>query len=150
MARYNKIYAGPWRESMPQVAEALATVETLPGCLVVWTAAGLLDLADGTTTGKVLVAQDNYLAMKGVDDAWAADSTMVAIELLDEQFVNVRVATGNDIARGDALTPAAAGLVAKAAGSDKVIGYAEETYNNDTGDSQLVRMRAGQGYVTAA
>jgi hypothetical protein len=149
MARYNKIYAGPVTQPTPQVQEAPAAAATLPGCLVVLTS-GEFALAGATTVGKVFIAQDNYLAMKGVDDAWAADDTMIGMELLDEQFFNARVATGNNITRGAALTPAANGLLALASTSDMVVAFAEEAYNNTSGTSQLVRVRAAKGYLTAA
>lgn len=149
MARYNKIYAGPFTEAKPQVREALAAASTLPGCLVTINGAGKFALATAATVGKVFVAQDNYLTQKGVDTAWAADDTMIGMEILQEQLFNVRVATGNNVAVGDALTPAANGLLAKASTSDLVVAYAEEAYNNTSGDSQLVRARCATGYLTA-
>ena len=150
MARYNKIYAGPYTEAKPQVREALANAATLPGCLVTVNGAGEFALATAATVGKVWVAQDNYLTQKGTDDAWAAGNTMIGMEILQSQFFNFRVATGNNIAIGDALTPAAGGLLAKAALSDLVVAFAEEAYNNTSGTSQLVRARCATGFLTAA
>lgn len=149
MARYNKIYAGPFTEAKPQVREAPANVAILPGCLVTLLASGKFALATATTTGKVWVAQDNYLTQKGTDDAWAADDTMIGMEILQAQLFNFRVATGNDIAIGDALTPAANGLLAKAGAADLVVAYAEEAYNNTSGSGQLVRARCATGHLTA-
>lgn len=149
MARHNKIYAGPFTEATPQVQEALAAASTLPGCLVVFSS-GSFALAGATTVGKVFIAQDNYLLMKGPDDAWAAGDRMIGMEMLDEQFFNARVATGNNVAKGAALTPAANGLLALASTSDMVVAFAEEAYNNTSGTSQLVRVRAAKGYLTAA
>lgn len=149
MARYNKIYAGPVTEVTPQVQEAPAAADTLPGCLVVLTA-GEFALAGAATVGKVFIAQDNYLAMKGVDDVWEEGDTMIGMEMLDEQFFNARVATGNNVAKGAALTPAANGLLALASTADMVVAFAEEAYNNTSGESQLVRVRAAKGYLTAA
>jgi hypothetical protein len=149
MPRYNKIFAGPFTEATPQVQEATCAATLLPGSLVVWSA-GVWAAAGAATLGKVFVVQDNYLNPGAtVDTPWAIGDRVPALEILDEQLIRVRVATGNNLAKGDALTPAAAGLVAKAATGDKVIGYSEETYNNNTGASQLVTMRGGQGYVTA-
>lgn len=149
MARYNKIYAGPVTEVTPQVQELPAAASTLPGCLIV-AASEEFALAGAATTGKVFVAQDNYFAQLGVDDAWAEGDTMIGMEMLDEQFFNVRVATGNNVVKGAALSPAANGLVALSGEGDKVIAYAEEAYNNTSGTSQLVRVRAAKGYLTAA
>lgn len=150
MARYNKIFLGPATEVKPQVQEMIAAASTKPGCLVV-VSSGEFALASAATVGKVWIAQDNYLAMKGVDDAWAADSTMIGMELLPNMLYAGRIANGVNIsAVGTPLTPAANGLLAIASTSDKVIGYAEEVYNNTSGSEQLVRFRPSQGYLTAA
>lgn len=149
MPRYNKIFAGPFTEATPQVQELPADAATLPGCLVVMTG-GEFVLAGAATVGKVFIAQDNYLAMKGVDVAYAVGDVCIGMEMLDEQFFNARVATGNNVTRGAALTPAANGLLALASTSDMVVAFAEEAYNNTSGTSQLVRVRAAKGYLTAA
>lgn len=150
MARYNKIYAGPATQVTPQVRELPAAASTVPGSLVVVTA-GKFALAGATTVGKVWVAQDNYLAGKGVDDAIAANDVLIGMELLDEQFFNVRVATGNNLSIGTPLTPAADGALAIAATSDLVVAYSEEAFNNTSGSAQLVRVRAATGgHLTAA
>lgn len=150
MARYNKIFAGPVTQVTPQVAEAPASAAILPGSIVVLTA-GKFALAGAATVGKVYIAQENYLTMGGVDDAYAVDDTTIGMELLDEQFFNARVATGTNLAIGAALVPGANGaLVAAAAGSKQVVAFSEETYNNTSGSGQLVRVRAAKGYLTAA
>ncbi|WP_292041086.1 MULTISPECIES: hypothetical protein [unclassified Brevundimonas] len=150
MARYNKIYAGPATQVTPQVRELPAAASTVPGSLVVVTA-GKFALAGATTVGKVWVAQDNHLAGKGVDDAIAANDVLVGMELLDEQFFNVRVATGNNLSIGTPLTPAADGALAIAVTSDLVVAYSEEAFNNTSGSAQLVRVRAATGgHLTAA
>lgn len=150
MARYNKIYAGPVSQVLPQVQELPAADGAIvPGNLIVM-ASGEFANAGATTTGKVFIAQDNYLAMKGVDDAYAAGDVVIGMELLDEKFFNARVATGNNVTRGAALTPAANGTLALASTSDMVVAFAEEAYNNTSGSAQLVRVRAAKGYLTAA
>lgn len=150
MARYNKIYAGPATEVTPQVRELPAAAALKPGRLIVVTA-GEFALAGAATVGKIWVVQDNYLACKGVDDDWAQDDTAIGMEFLDQHFFNVRVATGNNVAIGSALTPAANGELALAGASDLVVAYAEEAYNNTSGSGQLVRVRAATtGHLTAA
>lgn len=147
MARYNKIYAGPFTEVTPQVQELpAASGGVTPGTLVVMTA-GTFALAGAATVGKVFVAQDNYLAQKGVDTLIAAGEVVIGMELLPEQLFNVRVPTSTNVARGAALTPAASGNVGLATDGDLVIGYADEAYNNTSGSTQLVRMRAATGYI---
>jgi hypothetical protein len=149
MARYNKIYAGPVSETLPQVQERKAPANAVPGRIVVENGSSWA-LAGTTTVGKVYVLQDNYLAMKGVDDAYTTGDTAMGMEMLDEHFFNVRVATGNNVTRGAALTPAANGELAIASTSDMVVAFAEEAYNNTSGSGQLVRVRAAKGYLTAA
>jgi hypothetical protein len=151
MARYNKIFLGPVQENLPQVRELIADVALKPGRLVVITA-GQWALAGATTVGKVWIVQDNYLAMKGTDDDWAADSIAIGMELLPESLYAARVANGVNIAAiGTALTPGANGTLAIAAASDLIVAYSEEVYNNNSGSEQLVRVRpAGLSYLAAA
>ena len=150
MARFNKIYAGPVTQVTPQVRELPADVAITPGQLIVATA-GEFALATAATVGKVWVAQDNYLVQEGTDTPYAIGDTVIGMELLDEQFFNVRVATGNNLVIGSPLTPAASGALALAATADLVVAYSEETYNNNTGSAQLVRVRAAtNGQLTAA
>ena len=151
MARFNKIFAGPVTQVTPQVRELPAADGNIkPGHLIV-VSSGKFTRAGATTIGKVWIAQDNYLALKGVDDAYAADDVVIGMEPLDEQFFNVRVATGNNLAIGTPLTPAANGALAIASTSDLVVAYSEEAYNNNTGSEQLVRVRpATNGHLTAA
>lgn len=150
MARYNKIFAGPYTEAMPQVREAPAAVAITPGQLIVLSN-GKFSPADAATTGKVYVAQDNYLVLGGVDDAYDVGDTVIGMEMLDEQFFNVRVATATNVAQDAALVPGAGGtLVLAAAGAKQVVAFAEEPFNNTSGSAQLVRVRAAKGYLTAA
>lgn len=144
MARYNKIFAGPVTENIPQVVELPAAAATLPGCAVVATA-GEFALASATTVGKIWVAQDNYLTMKGVDDAIAADDRVIGMELLPEQLFNVRVPTGTNVAYGAALSVGASGKWVLATTGRPIYAYAEEAFNNTTGADQLVRVRAAVG-----
>ena len=120
MARYNKIFLGPVQENLPQVRELIADVALKPGCLVVITA-GQWALAGAAIVGKVWIVQDNYLAMKGTDDDWAADSIAIGMELLPESLYAARVANGVNItAIGTALTPGANGTLVIAAASDLI------------------------------
>lgn len=149
MARYHKIFAGPVTENIPQVVELQAAASTLPGCAVV-VSSGKFALAGATTTGKVFVAQDNYLTMKGVDDAIAADDRVIGMELLPDQLFNVRVPTSTNVALGAALSVGANGKWVLAGAGRPVYAYAEEAYNNTSGADQLVRVRAATGYLLPA
>lgn len=152
MARYNKIYLGPVEKTKPQVREAIAAAALKPGRLVVMSS-GEFALAGATTVGQVLIVQDNYLAMKGVDTDWAADSTAIAMEMNDECLYAARIANGVNItAIGTALTPAANGTLGIASTSDLVVAYSDEIYNNNSGSEQLIRIRpaGSQSYLSAA
>lgn len=150
MARYNRIFAGPATERTPQVRELPAAAAITPGELIV-VSSGEFTPAGASTIGKVWIAQENYLTQSGVDTDYAAGDTVIGLELLDEQFFNARVATGNNLSIGTALTPAANGALAIASTSDLVVAYSEEAYNNNTGSAQLVRVRAAtNGHLTAA
>lgn len=141
MARYNTIYAGPVSENLPQVRELPAGAAILPGCAVVATG-GKFELGGAATTGKIFLAQDNYIILNGVDDAYADGDRVLGLEMIDEQLLNVRVPDGVDVPFGAALTVGAAGKWVLHTGSRPIYAYAEEAYNNTSGADQLVRARA--------
>lgn len=149
MARYNTIWAGPDSENMPQKVEAIVTSAVLPGTIVTLSGANFVPAIAATATA-VYVVQDNYLTMKTTEDAIPANSTCMGLVTLDEQFFNVRIATGINVPKGAGLALGAAGTVVLATAGSRIIGYADEAYNNNTGASQLVRMRAIAGYRLAA
>lgn len=150
MGRYNTIYAGPVSNPTPHAMEALASVALTPGTLVTYSKTTGFAPADDTTTGKTWIVQDNYLTGRGVDVAWAAGTRAIALDMVDDQLYNARVATGNDLTQGDALTTGANATLVKAGAGDKVVAVANEDYNNDTGEDQLVNVRVATGYLTAA
>ncbi|TBE49195.1 hypothetical protein ELH06_08490 [Rhizobium ruizarguesonis] len=148
MARYNKIYGGPVEEVKPQVHEAICTTAVLPGTALVRTSGAFVQ-ANASSKGRMFVAQDNYLAMKGVDDAWLANDRIIGMELLDEQLFRVRVPTGTSITQDAALSVNAAGKFILATTGTFVVAFANETYNNTSGADQLVSVRAAKGYTFA-
>lgn len=149
MARFNKIYAGPVTEPTPQVQERICDTSVLPGTLVVESGAKFAP-AGANSGEKLYVVQDNYLALKGVDDAWPAGDTIIAMELLDEQFFNVRVPTGVNVARGAKLATNASGKFVLATSGQNVAVVAEEAFNNNTGSDQLVRARVARRNTAVA
>lgn len=148
MGRYNVIFAGPETALRPQVREALATVAITPGLFMTLGASGFA-LANASTEGKVYLAQDNYLVMKGVDDDWAIGDRAIGLEMRDGQLFNARLATGQNVSVGDALTiNANAELIAAGAGA-YIVATAEEDYNNTSGSGQLIRVSPATGYVAS-
>lgn len=149
MARYNKIFAGPFTEATPQVQERICAAAILPGTALVESGANFAQ-AGANANDKIYVAQDNYLALKGVDTAWGAGDTVIGMEPLDEQFFNVRVPTGVNVARGAKLTTNAAGKFVLATSGQNIAFVAEEAFNNNTGSDQLVRARVARRNVAVA
>lgn len=146
MARFNKIYIGPVSETLPQVRERKSAVALKPGRLVVETA-GAWALAAVGTKGRVHIVQDNYLAMKTVDDDWAIGDSVIGLHPLDEQIYAVRVPTGVNVALDAELAPGANGEVKLAATTEMVVFHAAEAYNNTSGSSQLIRVRPAKTYI---
>lgn len=149
MPRYNKVYAGPVSEPLPQVQERILSGAYLPGTAVVETGNNFAQ-AGANSGEKLYILQDNYLAMKGVDDAWLSGDRGVAMEVLDEQFFNVRVPTGVNILRGSKLTTNATGRFVLATAGQNIAMVAEEAFNNTTGSDQLVRARVARANLVAA
>lgn len=151
MARYNRIHLGPARKNDPQVREAEAGGAIKPGTFIVLSSGRFVN-AGAETVGKVWLAQENYLAMKGVDDAYTAYSagppvvrgdTVLALELQDDTQYAAVIATGTNItAVGTPLKLASGGKLAIATpGTDNIVAFADEIYNNNTGSDQLIRIR---------
>lgn len=150
MARYNKVFAGPVTQNTPQVQERVCTAGILPGTALIESGANFAQAGANALT-KVFIAQDNYLALKSVDDAWPANDRIIGMEMLDDQFFNVRIATGTNVVRGvTQLTTAASGKFAVATTGQRVIMIAEETYSNASGSDQLVRARVARNQLVAA
>jgi len=149
MARFNKIFAGPVDENKPQVQERICTTAVLPGTALIESGANFAQ-AGANAAVKIYIAQDNYLAMKGVDDAWLANDRIIGMEPLDEQFFNVRVPTGVNVARGSELTTHSSGKFTLATTGQNVRMIAEEAYNNASGADQLVRARKAQPGIVKA
>lgn len=149
MPRFNKIYAGPVSEPTPQVQERILSGAYLPGTALAESGANFAQ-AGANSGDKIYILQDNYLALKGVDDAWPSGDRGIGMELLDEQFFNVRVPTGVNVARGAELTTNGTGRFVLATTGQNVAVVAEEAFNNNTGSDQLVRVRkAGRNVVAA-
>lgn len=149
MARFNKIFAGPYTEATPQVQERICTTAVLPGTALVDSGANFAQAGANALT-KFYIAQDNYLVMKDVDTAWPANDRVIGMEPLDEQFFNVRVPTGVNVTRSAQLTTNSAGKFILATTGQRVMMIAEEAYNNTSGSDQLVRARVARNQLAAA
>lgn len=151
MARYNSIHLGPARKNDPQVHEAEAGAAIKPGSMIVLSG-GRFVLAGAATVGKVWLAQENYLAMKGVDTAYGAYAAgppvvhgdrVLGLEMQDDTHYAAVIATGTNVtAVGTPLKLAASGKLAIATpGTDNIVAFSDEVFNNNTGADQLIRIR---------
>ena len=162
MARYSKIILGPARKNDPQVVEAEAGAAILPGQFVTLNAQGRFALAVAATTAKVWLAQENYLMLKSVDQSYTAYSagppvvrgdTVMGLELDDTVMYAARLAAGQNVnAIGLPLAIGAGGNLVIAGATARIIAHSDEIFNNNTGTTQLIRIRpaGSQSYVTGA
>lgn len=151
MARYSRIHLGPARKNDPQVheAEAGASSAIKPGTFIVLSSGRFVN-AGADTVGKLWLAQENYLAMKGVDTAYKAyvsasdrGDTVLGLEMQDDTHYAAVIATGTNItAVGTPLKLASGGKLAIATpGTDNIVAFSDEVFNNNTGSDQLIRIR---------
>lgn len=141
------IYAGPAEGGtcQPLKVEGIAlSAATLPGTVMALVATGLEDSTVASTVfGQLfLVADKDQLRTRSVDDAWTQNESMAAIQPRSGEYVNVLVASGNNItSRGVALARDGAGKLAIAAtdGTVEIVAYSDEIINV-TADT-LVRVK---------
>lgn len=146
MARYNKIFAGPVTDVLPQVQEAVAAAAISPGKLVTIDGNGKFALAVAATTTQVFVAQENYLTMDTVDTDYAQDTDVVlGLHLDPTQLFNARVAATVVVTRGAALSLGASGNLVLATATSRVVAFAEEAVTIGA-TADLVRVRPAIGY----
>lgn len=149
MARYNVILAGPADKVKPQVREAVCPTAALPGTVVISNGTAFAQAAANVTARAYLV-QDNYLALKGVDDASPAGDRIIGITLQDDELYNVRIPTGVSVTHDTPLTTNSAGKLVIATTGQRVLFFAAEIYNNTSGVDQLVRARVANTNLPAA
>lgn len=145
MARYNKIFAGPVTEVLPQVDEVIATAAILPGQF--FTHAGALAVA--ATATEVLIAQENYLTQKNTDTGYAIGENVIGLKLLSTQFFNARVAATVAVTKGAGLALGAGGNLVLATAGSRIVAWAEETITVGA-TADLVRVRPATGHRLAA
>ncbi|EBK5465790.1 hypothetical protein AHX64_20480 [Salmonella enterica subsp. enterica serovar Montevideo] len=105
---------------------------------------GKFTAATAVTTGAIMyVADFDYLRCKTVDDSFAANDLVVAIQPLPGMFLNVRAAAGT-YSKGQALTVGASGQVKAATTTgdtpDAVFAYCEEDSALTAAAGDLVRV----------
>lgn len=142
------IYAGPADGAAfahPQTVEGKALSAVLPGSLVKQIPTGL-DASDiaATVFGQlpIFANKDEMGTSKSVDDAWTINENMVAIQARSGEFMNVIVASGQNItSSGVGLSSNGDGTLKIAAtnGSEEILAYSDEIINTGAGTA-LVRV----------
>ena len=144
----NLIFAGPTTQNVPQVKEKLAGAAFLPGAIIVLDGSDkFIPHGPAGARGRYYVAQENYLAMKDVDDTYSEGDLAIGMIPLDEQFFYVRVAASQTITEDEALASNGAGLLVSAAAGDEILFYAEEAVTTGAGETALVLARVATGVV---
>ena len=139
------IYVGPADGSnhKPLNVEGVAAAAIAPGTILKQTTTGLAasDIAATVFGQLLLVADKDQQRSKSVDDAWTINENMVAIQPRSGEFLNVLVATGQNLDPGTALTRNGAGLLVIAAtdGTNEIVCYSDEDVT--TTATTLVRVR---------
>lgn len=142
------IYAGPADGAAychPQVVEGEAQDAFLPGTLVVQSSAGLSTSAKAATvfdSMPLFANKDEMGTSLSVDDAWTVNDNAIAIQGRSGEFLNVIVATGQDITTsGLGLSSNGDGTlkIALNDGTEQIIAYSDEIINTG-GATALVRV----------
>lgn len=147
MARHNKIFLGPATENQSQTEEALADVAIAPGSFVVRNASNEFILATAALAveGRELyVASENWAAGRQVDDDNPADQTMIAYKRNPRETLAALIANGQNVTQIDTpltLSATAGVLEVGTVGTDHIVAYAREVFNNTSGNSELIAIR---------
>ena len=147
MARFGKIFRGDVRINAAQVQEALMNAALAPGSIVTLNSSGAFIAHNAAgERGAHFVLSEDYLGQNDTDTNVASGDRAVAYIPQPGEYFAALVADGNNItAVGTQLASNGSGALAIATTGQEVLFIAEEVYNNNTGSSQLVRVRPGNG-----
>lgn len=148
MGRYNKILLGPATENHPQVEEGTSAVAITPGSLVYKSAGtGTFALATAAIAiegNQLYFADHQWCAGRQIDDATPIGETVMAYVPLPRQRYSALVANGQNITKVDTplkVSATAGVLDIGTPGTDHIVAYSREVFNNTTGSAQLVQVR---------
>lgn len=145
MARYNKIFAGPVTETLPQVEEAITAAAITPGKMITINGSGLFALAVAATATEVMIAQEDNTTLRGTDDDIASGALCVGLKMLPGQLFHARVAATVVVTKGAALSLGASGNLVLATATSRVVAFADEAVTVGA-TADLVRVRPAIGY----
>lgn len=142
------IYVGPADDAnhKPLNVEGVALTAVLPGTVMKRTASGLdaSDIAATVFGNQLLVADKDQQRTRSVDDAWTLNENMVAIAPRSGEFLNVLVASGENITiPGTALSSNGDGTlkVALTDGTEDILCYADELTGGALAANTLICVR---------
>lgn len=147
MARHNLINLGPAQDNSPQTEEGLASVAIMPGSVVNKDSSNEFEpttAALGVEGRQLYFADHNWVAGRNTDDANPADETMIALVPLPRQRYAALLLTGQNVTRVDTpltLSATAGVLEIGTVGTDHIVAYAREVFNNTSGSSQLIAIK---------
>ena len=147
MARQNSIWQGPFQEYQPQTTEGFVSAASKPGTIVRRGASNALTVGASAigAEAKYYVLNEGTLNGLGqdLDTEVETTTTAEAFEILERVNYAALLADGQNITALDTpLTVTTAGLLTAATvGTHTVVFYANEIYNNNTGSSQLIKVR---------
>ena len=140
------IFVGPTDGAghKPLHIEGVVQFGITPGTVMQEVISGLdPNMISATQFGEPLIIADiDRVKNKSVDADWINDESMVAILPRSGEFINILVATGQVLIRGDALSRDGNSLLRKAVtdSSEEIVGYADENITT-TEPRTLVRVR---------
>lgn len=147
-SRPNKIRLGPPQRNCPQPEEAIVTADTLPGTIVQKDATTGQFVSFATNGGgdgvKLYVLNHNFIGGGQIDDPVPAGDTGIGEQMFRENLLAALLSDAQDLDVLDKpLTPGVnpGELRVGIPGTDYIVAYGQEIYNNTTGSAQLVIIR---------
>lgn len=128
-------------ECKPLNVEGIAKAAHLPGTPVSFSTDGTGLEAAAQGDNLFLVADKDQQRTRSVDDAWAINENMVAIQPRSGEFVNVLVVTGQALVRGTPLTVPVAGGALEVGTEANAVAYADETITTTATELVCVRVK---------
>lgn len=146
MARYNKIFLGPSKKVCAPAREAKSAAAMPAGAVCALTSGAFVPATATTAVEgvKLYVMDAGYCSGYTTDDSVPIGDTLIGLHLVPTCSYAALLATGNNVAAVDTpLTMSATGgqLEIGTPGTDHIVAYADEVYNNASGSAQLIAIR---------
>lgn len=149
MARYGTIFAGAIEKTQPQSIDRAVDVATAPGTIVTLnTDEEFIAHASQGVRGSFFILSEGTLTQDDTDTDIPANGSAVGYYPDQGCFYYVLVETGTNVTNEvTQLTSNGSGALEVATSGDEVLFIAAETYNNTSGNNELVAVRPYIGSV---